>query len=121
MLYQCMTKLGITLFFFTLCILQTPAGFAQATKTTPWQGTITINGEILQNPHNITINGDTISGEVSILSDSTLKGWNGFIPPNSMIGPLKHYLSKDGERYYMEIVPPATKGKQVDHSDVWLL
>jgi hypothetical protein len=116
-----MKKLGIPIFFFTLCILISSASFAQAKKTTPWQGTITLNGEILQNPGNIIINGDTISGDVAILPDSSLKSWNGFISPKPMSGLSKHYLSKDGERYYIEIVPPALKGKRVDDSNIWLL
>lgn len=51
--------------------------------------------------------------------DSTLKELKKFQwrnPPS-----FRHYFPKDGERYYLDIIPPHRKGTQLDHSKIWLL
>jgi len=120
-----MKKLSIAVFFFTLCILISSASFGQSTRKFSVQGsdngksTITINGETYYG--NISINGDSLFGEGSILPDSIQGELKGLTLPDFSNAPSKHYLSKDGERYYMDIVPPTKKGKKVDDSNIWLL
>jgi len=114
-----MKKLGIAFIFFTLCILTSSASFGQVNRGFLSDGSITVNGGTLHNHGNVTINGDTYDGEVNILTDSTLKRLKRLHPSES--NSSKHYLSKNGENYYMEIVPPDMKGKKVDHSNIWLL
>ncbi len=43
------------------------------------------------------------------------------IIPHHLKAPSKYYYEKDGERYYIDNVPPTVKGKRIDHSKVWLL
>jgi hypothetical protein len=114
-----MKKLGIAFIFFTLCVIHSSASFAQSNRGFPWDGTITINGDTVQG--NITINEDSIIAEAGKFSDSIQGELKGLTLPYFSNTPSKDYLSKDGERYYMEIVPPTMKGKEIDHSDVGLL
>jgi len=114
-----MKKLNISLLFFTLSIFISTACFGQSHHKFHWPNNITINGDSLL--ANIGINADSIVAEGKILSDSLLSGLSGLNLPEYSNRHSKHYLKKDGEHYYMKIVPPAIKGKEIDHSDVWLL
>src|SRR5450755_4658294 len=112
-----MKKLSISLFIFTLCVLISSASFAQTNWALPWNGMITINGDTIHS--NITINEDSIIAGARKFSDSIQNELKGLTLPYFSSEPSKDYLSKDGERYFMEIVPPTMKGKEIDHSDVW--
>ena len=76
----------------------------------------------------ITLNGDTLpfaSGSIRIdegqipnfESDPQIRITISGDPTRS----TSHYYEKDGERYYIENVPPTLKGKRIDDSNVWLL
>ncbi len=58
--------------------------------------------------------GDTIRGQFKIPMDS-IPGYVGSMPSQ------KHYFSKNGQHYFMNILPPVQKGHEVDHSKIWLL
>jgi hypothetical protein len=114
-----MKKLGIAFLFFTLCVIISSASFGQSSLKTPWDGTISINGDVHLNHGTVSINGDSIVVEGSAIPDSTFKKLKRLHRAEQ--NSSNHYLSKDGENYYMEIVPPALKGKKVDDSNIWLL
>jgi hypothetical protein len=121
-----MKKPGIAFIFFTLCVIYSSASFGQASRTFSVQGstnnknTIIINGDTLGDPGTVTINGNT-DGEMNLIPDSIQGELKDFSLPDFSSKPSTNYLSKDGKRYYMDIVPPAIKGNGIDHSDVWLL
>ena len=109
-----MQKRGISLFFFTLAtasfFLTSPI-FAQASKEFSWQGII---------PDSLLHFGDSIIAH-GVIPEGKLKDLRNFKLPDLSNGPSRHYFSKNGERYYIDILPPEQKGKRVDSSKVWLL
>ncbi|MFI5201422.1 MAG: hypothetical protein ACHQNE_03455 [Candidatus Kapaibacterium sp.] len=107
-----MQKLGISLLFFTLSLIVTSSGFAQSSNEYSWRGTI--------KPDSLVHLGDSIMVN-GIIPEGKLKQFRNFQFPNLSNGPSKHYFTKNGERYYIDIIPPALKGTRVDSSDVWLL
>jgi hypothetical protein len=109
-----MQKLGIPIFFFTIVVasfLLTSPIFAQAPKEFSWQRII---------PDSLLHFGDSMVAH-GVIPEGKLKDLRNFKLPDLSNGPSKHYFSKDGERYYLDIIPPVMKGKEVDHSGVWLL
>lgn len=109
-----MQKLGISLLFFTLAMASfflTSPIFAQASKDFSWQGII---------PDSALHFGDSIVAH-GIIPEGRLKDLRNFKLPDLSNGSSKHYFSKNGERYYLDIIPPALKGTRVDSSYVWLL
>src|SRR5207244_720953 len=99
-----MLKLGISLLFFTLSLLISSSSFAQA--ETDLRGSININVDSLFHGLNGELNG--------IITDSTLNQWRGILP-DLQKQPSKHYVEKDDRRYYIDIIPPGKKAKEVDH------
>ncbi|HET6400496.1 MAG TPA: hypothetical protein VFH95_03770 [Candidatus Kapabacteria bacterium] len=109
-----MQKLGISLLFFMLAVASfflTSPIFAQAPKEFLWQGII---------PDSLLHFGDSIVAH-GIIPEGKLKDLRNFKLPSLSNSPSRRYFSKNGERYYIDILPPEQKGKRVDSSDVWLL
>lgn len=104
-----MLKLGIPLLFFTLCLAFTSSIHAQT--HIDGLGHIQINIDSLLKGQDFDIDRG--------FADSLSRSWKNFVPaPNPS---SKHYYSREDKRYYIDIVPPAIKGKEIDHSGVWLL
>jgi hypothetical protein len=129
-----MKKFSILLLFFTLCIFHSSTIFGQRVREYSKDGalikdTILMHRTVHNNRNGImTLNGDTISGTIgSITIDGGRIPDFESIPDNRIIisgeltKPTRHYYEKDGERYYIESVPPTQKGKRIDDSNVWLL
>ena len=109
-----MKNLGISLFFFMLAVASffpTSPILAQASKELSWQGTI---------PDSLLHFGDSIVAH-GVIPDGKLKNLRNFKFPDLSNGPSNHYFSKNGERYYIDILPPKQKGERLDSSYVWLL
>src|SRR5579872_138036 len=108
-----MQKLTISLLFFTLCF--TAVSYAQRSRTTSLDNGPAISGTF--QGHSLLHRGDTIFGFGKLFPKQ-------FEPRDSLLQYLKpgestrHYFSKDGKEYYMDIVP-APKAKRVDSSNVW--
>jgi hypothetical protein len=124
-----MKKYSVLPLFFTLCIFITSSALGQSNRdflnadSLLKLGTVSINNDGV-----FTLNGDTILQRIepftihgSINADSMIIGGNGIIIPDNSSPSTRHYYEKGGERYYIENVPPTIKGKEIDHSNVWLL
>src|SRR5206468_2289439 len=105
-----MLKLGILLLFFTPSLFISSSSFAQA--ETDLRGSINLNVDSLLHGLNGEITG--------IITDSALKQWRGILP-DFQKQPSKHYVEKGDRRYYLDIIPPKSKAKEVDHTKIWLL
>jgi hypothetical protein len=76
----------------------------------------------------ITISGDSIvlgkHGEISVYGNNPLYPgslpfqWNRIPEPRDSM-PTSH--GDANKHYYLDVIPPTQKAKQVDHSNVWLL
>ncbi len=106
-----MQKLGILLLFFTLCFFITSSALAQAPKEFSWQGIV---------PDSLLHFGDSIIAH-GVIPKGKRKEFRNFRLPDFSNVPSQHYFSKNGERYYLNIIPPKQKGTRVDSSGVWLL
>ncbi len=124
-----MKKFSILLLFFTLCISCASIVLGQPSRKLINVDSLVKLGTVsIKNDGITTLNGDTISGTIGpiIVGGGKSPTLNAF--PNGRISisgeltkPTRHYYEKDGERYYIESVPPTQKGKRADDSNVWLL
>jgi hypothetical protein len=111
-----MLKLGISLLFFTL-LAESPFVSSKTFAQAVIQGTVSIDNHSEDSIGNNYHGGFLQTHGHTTIVDSVLRGLKGLIAP----APSEHYFEKDGRHYYLEVVPPVIKGKEVDHSKVWLL
>ncbi|HZK76820.1 MAG TPA: hypothetical protein VFD13_07925 [Candidatus Kapabacteria bacterium] len=106
----------MSLLFFTF-VAASPFVSSKTLAQVVTQGTVRIGNRSWGNTGNI-LNGGSLEfhGHATTV-DSALRGLKELIAP----APSKHYFEKDGRHYYLDIVPPTMKSKEVDHSKVWLL
>ena len=130
-----MKKYSVLLLFFTLCIFQTSTVFGQRIRQYSMdersivKDTLLKHGTVSMNSNGImTLNGDTLHGMIGSLHlgegripDSNEVPVGRIIISGNSSKSTRHYYEKDGERYYIENVPPTLKGKRIDDSNVWLL
>ncbi len=119
----------LLLFFFVLCVFITSSAIGQSSRdlinidSLVKSGMVSINSEGV-----LTLNNDTIFSRIQPFTihgstnlDSMVFGHNGIIIPDNSSSPSLHYYPKGDKRYYIENVPPKLKGKEIDHSNIWLL
>jgi hypothetical protein len=128
-----MKTLGISTFLLTLSFLIASTGFAQPNGDVFRRGflnsdSILGSGIIANDNGTLAIDSDSLVGMLGSITihggpneDSKLFGPNGIIVPEPSGSSLKHYFKKDDKRYYIDNVPPTQKGKEIDHTHVWLL
>ncbi len=115
-------KMSCILFF--AITLTVSSVFNSNVSVAQWYGSGRIDS-LIRNGDSQIVNGqilaDSMVGNAKNLSDSILDGLRALNLHAFTNRQSKQYFSKDGQRYFIDIVPPPFKGKEVDHSDVWLL